>query len=199
MVLVRSSQFVEYNICMWVPCCALHTTNYALMIILGIDPGTERAGYGVVQCGKGQPVLIEAGLFPVTEKDRSGRLFEIKRGIDAVIALHKPEMVAVEKLFFVKNQTTGIAVAEARGVILLAAREHGLPVREFSPTEVKMGVAGYGQADKLSVAKMVRLILAAPGLVAIDDAMDALAIALCASKSSSPAEPGRLAALLSRR
>ena len=145
------------------------------MIILGIDPGTERAGYGVIRTEGGRAAFIEAGLISVPSKDRSERLWHIKRGVDALIAKHAPALLAVEKLFFMKNTTTGMAVAEARGVILLAAHEGDVPTREYAPTEVKMAVAGYGHADKIAIQKMVRLILGARDLALIDDAADALA------------------------
>ncbi len=153
------------------------------MIILGIDPGTDRAGYGLVE-SKGQSLrYIEAGLLKTEGAQGADALFKIKIELDGLLARHRPDLLATERLFFVKNRTTGMATAEARGVILLAAREKNIPVRELSPTEVKTGIAGFGRADKIAVLKMVRLILKTPGLRVIDDAADALAMAIVAARS----------------
>jgi crossover junction endodeoxyribonuclease RuvC len=148
------------------------------MISLGIDPGTRRIGYGVVS-GEGSSVgFIAAGILDIKSSDDPGALSETKREMDAIIKKYKPDVVGVEKLYFAKNQKTAIAVAQARGVILLAAREHRLLIREYTPNEVKLGVTGYGSADKKAVAKMVRLILGKHDLKVIDDASDALALAI---------------------
>ena len=153
------------------------------MIALGIDPGTRRIGYGVILAQKSEAVFIEAGILPVTSTDDVSALYETKKALDKLITKHKPDVLAVEKLFFAKNRTTALAVAQARGVILLAAREHNVLVREYAPNEVKAGVTGYGAADKKAVLKMVRFILKQPGLSVIDDASDALALAIIGSAS----------------
>jgi crossover junction endodeoxyribonuclease RuvC len=126
-------------------------------------------------------MFIEAGIMSIKSTDNVGALYEIKKNLDKLITKHKPDVLAIEKLFFAKNQKTALAVAEARGVILLAAREHGIRIREYAPNEVKIGVTGYGAADKKAVLKMVRLILQKPGLSVIDDASDALALAILAA------------------
>lgn len=152
------------------------------MLILGIDPGTTRAGYGVIQDGAGGPRLVTAGILKVPRAgDKADILEAIRSGVAALCAEHHPDIVAIEKLFFAKNRKTALAVAEARGVMLVAAREAGAVIREYSPNEVKMAVTGYGSADKKAVLKMVRLILRVPDLKVIDDASDALAIALAAA------------------
>jgi crossover junction endodeoxyribonuclease RuvC len=151
------------------------------MIILGIDPGTDRAGYGVIEKQGASLRLVEAGILKTGKFRGADALFLIKQELDGLISKHAPAILATEKLFFMKNQTTGIQTAEARGVILLAAREKNIAIAEYAPTEVKMAVAGYGQADKQAVLKMVRLILKAPELDVIDDAADALAIAITAA------------------
>jgi crossover junction endodeoxyribonuclease RuvC len=151
------------------------------MIALGIDPGTRRVGYGVILQERNEAIFVEAGIMPIKSKDDVGALEDLKRGLDKLIQKHEPDVLAIEKLYFAKNQKTALAVAQARGVILLAAREHGLRIREYSPNEVKMGVTGYGAADKKAVLKMVRLILKKPGLALIDDASDALALAIMAA------------------
>lgn len=148
------------------------------MIALGIDPGTRRVGYGVVKCDGPTVTFIDAGILTIASIDDVPALEETKRGIDALIRKHKPDEVAVEKIFFAKNTKTAIAVAQARGVILLAIKESGVRIREYTPNEVKSGVAGYGHADKKAVLKMVRLILGKRDLAVIDDASDALALAI---------------------
>jgi crossover junction endodeoxyribonuclease RuvC len=154
------------------------------MIILGIDPGTTRAGYGVIQKNAGATNLVTAGILQVPQDGEKAEILEaIRNGIAALCAEHRPDVVALEKLLFAKNRKTALAVAEARGVILVSAREAGVEIREYFPNEVKMAVTGYGGADKKAVLKMVRLILHVPELKVIDDASDALAIALTASQS----------------
>jgi crossover junction endodeoxyribonuclease RuvC len=154
------------------------------MIILGLDPGTTRAGYGLIQVEAGKTQLIGAGVLKVPEKGSKADILEaIRNAIAKLCAEHAPKVIAIEKLFFAKNRKTALAVAEARGVMLMAAREAGADIREYSPNEVKMAVTGYGSADKKAVLKMVRLILKAPDLKVIDDASDALAIALTASQN----------------
>ncbi len=151
------------------------------MTILGIDPGTRRVGYGVVRKDGSAACFVAAGILDIVGLDDISALAETKRGVDALIKKHKPDALAIEKLYFAKNQKTALAVAQARGVILLAACENHLPVREYAPNEVKLGITGYGASDKKAVLKMVKLILGKPGLKVIDDASDALAIAIMGS------------------
>ena len=154
------------------------------MIILGIDPGTDRAGYGVLR-KEGQDLsLVDAGILKVGKLRGADALLAIKQDLDALIEKHRPALFATEKLFFSNNRTTGMAIAEARGVILLAAREKDLPIMEFSPTEMKLAVCGSGSADKIAVLKMVRIILGAPRLDILDDASDALALCIAAANAS---------------
>jgi crossover junction endodeoxyribonuclease RuvC len=150
------------------------------MIAIGIDPGSRRIGYGVVERNGVSLSLHDAGIFRISAREDIPALQETKQEIVKIISKVSPDIIALEKLFFVKNRTTGIQVAQARGVIITAAAESGIPIREFSPNEVKAGVTGYGLADKQAVAKMVRLILNEPRLEVIDDASDALAIAILA-------------------
>src|SRR3989344_316336 len=146
------------------------------MIVLGIDPGSKRIGYGLIEKTGGKLKLIEADLL-VHPKN----LLEIKNQVSFLIEKFSPESLAVEKVFFSKNQKTALEVSEARGVIILSALEKNLPIREFTPNEVKSAVAGYGLASKKAVAKMVRLTLNEPTLKVIDDVSDALAIAITAT------------------
>ena len=148
------------------------------MIALGIDPGTRRIGYGIVRKEGNDVSFIAAGLLDIKSADDISALYETKKELDKLIKKYKPVRMGVEKLYFVKNQKTAVAVAQARGVILLSAREHGLPIKEYNPNEIKSGITGYGFADKKAVLKMVQLILGKHDLKVIDDASDALAIAI---------------------
>jgi crossover junction endodeoxyribonuclease RuvC len=148
------------------------------VIILGIDPGTAALGYGVVERIGGRLRAIDHGCL-VTSPDlpMPERLLAIHGLLDDLLSLHEPAIVAVERLFFSRNAQTAIAVGQARGVILLAAAQHGKPVREATPNEVKSAIAGYGAADKEQVQRMVQLVLGMSDLPRPDDAADALAIA----------------------
>ena len=150
------------------------------MIILGVDPGTAALGYGIVDRNGGRLRAIDYGCL-VTSPDIGlpERLLAIHSLLDELIALHEPAVVAVERLFFSRNAQTAIAVGQARGVVLLAAAQHGRPVREATPNEVKVAVAGYGSADKGQVQRMVQLVLGMAELPTPDDAADALAVAVC--------------------
>lgn len=154
------------------------------MVVLGIDPGTRRVGYGVIKKASGKLDCIDAGLLKIESRDDLGALREIKTGITKLIKRFRPDVLAVEKLYFAKNQKTAMQVAQARGVILLAAIEAGVKVEEYSPNEVKAGISGYGLADKKAVLKMVKLILCRPDLDVIDDASDALAVAILSTGRS---------------
>jgi len=150
------------------------------VIILGVDPGTAALGYGIVERSGGRLRAIDYGCL-VTSPDMGlpERLLAIHSLLDELIQLHEPAIVAVERLFFSRNAQTAIAVGQARGVILLAAAQHGRPVREATPNEVKVAVAGYGAADKAQVQRMVQLVLGMAELPTPDDAADALAVAIC--------------------
>jgi crossover junction endodeoxyribonuclease RuvC len=150
------------------------------VIILGIDPGTAAMGYGVVERSGGRLRAIDHGCL-VTSPDlpMPERLLAIHGFLDDLLSLHQPGIVAVERLFFSRNAQTAIAVGQARGVVLLAAAQHGREVREATPNEVKSAIAGYGAADKEQVQRMVQLVLGMAELPRPDDAADALAIAVC--------------------
>lgn len=155
------------------------------MVILGIDPGTRRIGYGVVEHAPARLKLVRAGLLRIKSKDDLGAIHETKKQIGAIIKKFEPDILSIEKIYFVKNQKTGIKVAEARGVIISAALEAGLKIEEYGPNEVKAALTGHGLADKKAVLKMVKLVLKEPGLKAIDDASDALALAIIAGRKKS--------------
>jgi len=150
------------------------------VIILGIDPGTAALGYGIVEQTGGRLREIDHGCLTTSPDLSLGeRLLAIHRVVSDLIALHEPAIVAVERLFFSRNAQTAMAVGHARGVVLLAAAEHGRPVREATPNEVKSAVAGYGAADKEQVQRMVQMVLGMASRPTPDDAADALAIAVC--------------------
>lgn len=151
------------------------------MVALGIDPGTRRIGYGIVRGEGSNLAFVTAGILKIKSADDASALEETKVEMSKLIKKYKPDVLGIEKLYFAKNQKTAIAVAQARGVILLAAREANIPIKEYAPNEVKLGITGYGFADKKAVLKMVRLILGKHNLKIIDDASDALAIAIMAS------------------
>ena len=155
------------------------------MIILGIDPGYAIVGAGVVDYTGSQFNLIEALAITTQAQTPFGqRLQEIYEGVAALIALHKPAAMAIEKLYFNTNATTAIDVAQARGVILLAAAQAGVPVYEYTPLQVKQSVVGYGRAEKHQVQDMTRLLLHLTACPKPDDVADALAIAICHAHSA---------------
>src|SRR3954449_3491305 len=130
------------------------------MRILGIDPGTGILGFGVIEAAKGKAQLIDAGVIrtPVKEDD-AVRLQTIFEELTDIIVQSKPQVMAVEKLFFARNVTTAMTVAQARGVVLLCGKQAGLQIAEYTPLQIKMAVTGYGKADKKQVQEMVRVIL----------------------------------------
>ena len=149
------------------------------MITLGIDPGTARLGYGVIRASN-DPILLDFGVIETSSTvDMPLRLSGLFDAVSTLIEQHRPDVLAVEQLFFARNVTTAIEVGQARGVVLLAAARAGVGVVDYSPSEVKHAVAGYGKADKAQMQEMVRIILGMDYLPSPDDAADALAIALC--------------------
>jgi crossover junction endodeoxyribonuclease RuvC len=157
-------------------------------VILGIDPGFGRMGYGVIEILQGTVhYRIADCVETISTMPHAERLQYMWRGLNALIEKHRPDMVAVEKLFFSKNKKTALAVAETRGVILLAAQEHKIPIVEFTPLQVKVALSGYGKADKKQVAYMVVRILGLTATPLLDDTTDALAIAICAAHTNTPA------------
>ena len=150
------------------------------MIVLGIDPGIAITGYGVVGDAKRNLEGIEYGVITTSsELPFPERLSLIYNQLSGVIDKCRPEVAAVEELFFSVNVKTALAVGQARGVAILAAKEAGLRVVEYKPTEVKQSVVGYGRAEKEQMQKMTQLLLNLKELPKPDDAADALAIAIC--------------------
>lgn len=149
------------------------------MRILGIDPGTGILGFGVIEVAKGKPQLVDAGVIrtPVHEDD-AVRLLTIYDELTDIITQTQPAALSVEKLFFARNVTTAITVAQARGVVLLCGKQASLAIAEYTPLQIKMALTGYGRADKKQVQEMVRVVLQLREVPKPDDCADALAAAL---------------------
>lgn len=147
--------------------------------ILGIDPGTGILGFGVIDSGAGKASLVDAGVIRTfSYEDDSSRLLTIYQELSEIIKESKPDVMVVEKLFFVKNVTTAMTVSQARGVVLLAGRLAGLDLYEYTPLQIKQSMTGYGRADKKQIQEMVRVLLGLEQAPQPDDAADALAAAL---------------------
>ena len=155
------------------------------MRILGIDPGYGITGFGLVEAGRNQYALLRCGAITTPAgMDFSARLEIIYNDMRELLEVAKPDCVAIEELFFGQNVTTGIGVAQSRGVILLAVRQAGLEVSQYKPMQVKQAVVGYGNATKHQVMDMTKRILGLSQSPKPDDAADAVAIALCHARSS---------------
>lgn len=155
------------------------------MKILGIDPGYGITGFGLIEAQRGQYRLLNCGAITTPPNtDFSWRLEVIYNDMTELLMVAKPEAVAIEELFFGQNVTTGIGVAQSRGVILLAIQQAHVPVYQYKPMQVKQAVVGYGNATKHQVQDMTKRLLNLPALPKPDDAADAVAIALCHARSS---------------
>ncbi len=150
------------------------------MRTLGIDPGTAITGYAVVEDDDAGLVLVTLGVVETPAKTPlPQRLQTIYTALRALIREHTPDAAAVEELFFSRNVTTAMSVGQARGVVLLALADAGLPTTEYTPLQVKQAVTGYGKADKHQVQEMVRVLLGLVDIPRPDDAADAAAVAIC--------------------
>ena len=155
------------------------------MRILGIDPGYGTTGFALIEGERGNFRLVRCGAITTPPNtDFSARLEMIYEDMRQLLTVCQPDCVAIEELFFGQNVTTGIGVAQSRGVILLAIRQAGLQVYPYKPMQVKQSVVGYGSATKHQVQDMTRRILRLERLPKPDDAADAIAIALCHAQSS---------------
>lgn len=155
------------------------------MLILGIDPGYAIVGFGLVERQGTKPHLVTCGAISTPAGVRlSARLLQIANDLEELILRFKPDALAIEELFFNNNVTTGIGVAQARGVILMTAEKMGLPIYEYNPSQVKISVVGYGKAEKRQVMDMTKRLLGLSSVPKPDDAADAVAIALCHARSS---------------
>lgn len=162
------------------------------MRILGIDPGIGICGFGLIESSRGSKakVLDYGAVTTKVDAPMPDRLLELYESLNQVFHETKPEIVAIEKLFFSKNITTGIAVAEARGVIMLVARKNEAEVREYTPNEIKKSLTGYGSATKTQMEEMVKLTLGLTVKPKPDDAADALAAAITCSYLYNTGETG---------
>jgi crossover junction endodeoxyribonuclease RuvC len=149
------------------------------MRILGIDPGTGILGFGVIEVERGKAQLVDAGVIrtPVKEDDAI-RLQTIFDELTSIIKETKPAEMAVEKLYFARNVTTAMTVAQARGVVLLCGKQAGLTIHEYTPMQIKQALTGYGRAEKQQIQEMVKVILQLKHIPKPDDAADALATAI---------------------
>lgn len=151
-------------------------------ILLGLDPGTTRIGFGLVKKEGSKLSLIRCGIIETNiSTSQVDRLLVLERQLTKLVKTARPKVAGVEKLYFAKNKKTALSVAEARGVILLVLGRLKIPTLEFDPTDVKRAVAGNGHCDKKALAKMVCLTLGVKSLPGPDDASDALALAIRAS------------------
>lgn len=154
------------------------------MKILGIDPGMAIVGYSLIEYDNDELTLLTSGSIQTQKGVReSARLLEIFNDITTVIDRYKPDVCAIEKLFFFRNRTTVMPVAHARGVILTVLEKFGVPVFEYTPMEVKQVLTGYGRADKKEVEQMVKIALDCENLPKLDDTVDSIAIAICHTRS----------------
>jgi len=149
------------------------------MRIIGIDPGTGILGFGVIDFHKGKSQMVDAGVIrtPVKQDDAI-RLSTIFDELTDIISSTKPEIMAVEKLFFAQNVTTAMSVSQARGVVLLTGRQAGLEIFEYTPLQIKQALTGYGRADKKQIQEMVKVVLGLKEHPKPDDCADALAAAI---------------------
>ncbi|MBO6302045.1 MAG: crossover junction endodeoxyribonuclease RuvC [Ruminiclostridium sp.] len=158
------------------------------MRIIGIDPGYAIVGFGVIEYERRQFSVIDYGAITTdAETEFNTRLLEIYDDTCEILDRYKPEAMAIERLYFTTNATTGIAVAEARGIVLLAARQRNIGIYEYTPLQVKSSVTGYGKAVKKQVQELTKNILKLPAIPKPDDTADALAIAVCCAHSSGSA------------
>lgn len=150
------------------------------MRVLGIDCGTDKTGFGVIESDGVSHRLIAAGMVRTDSKDSlPARLAVIAHGLRALLDQHRPDAVAVEDIFYSVNVKSALKLAHARGVVLLSVAEAGLPLGEYSPLEVKMSVVGYGRAEKHQVQTMVQSLLGLDARLPSEDASDAVAVAIC--------------------
>lgn len=151
-------------------------------IILGVDPGLASTGYGVIEVLNGRTKMLDYGCVSTQASTPfDSRLKQIHEQLNKIILQYKPHVLAVEELFFAKNAKTAMLVGHARGVVVLTGIQNGLPIREFTPLQVKQAVTGYGRADKKQMQQMVKILLNLKELPWPDDAADALAVAVCAA------------------
>jgi crossover junction endodeoxyribonuclease RuvC len=150
------------------------------MRVLGVDPGSIKSGYGIIDERENKLVMVEYGVIRTTSKTPlAQRLLQISNRLQQLIAQFQPQVLAIEDIFFAQNAKSALKLGQSRGVILLTAAQAGLRIAEYTPLEVKQAVVGYGRADKSQVQHMVKVLLRLKEIPRPDDAADALAIAIC--------------------
>jgi len=164
--------------------------------VFGIDPGSGRTGYGCVETDGTRHRIVTCGaISSPAAATFSEKLFEIHRRLVELMDECRPEAVAIETIFYAKNVASALKLGHARGVAILAAAQAGLPIVEYTPTEIKRAVVGYGRAEKPQVQHMIKLLLALPAAPTPHDAADALAVAICHAHSQTPARAAALATI----
>ena len=154
------------------------------MVVLGIDPGFAIVGFGLLRSEQGRQTLLSCGAITIKAgQPLPARLLQIENDMAQLFDTFHPDAMAIEELFFNNNVTTGIGVAQARGVILAAAERAEVPIYEYTPSEVKLAITGYGRAEKRQIMDMVKRLLNLKSVPKPDDAADAVAIALCHTRS----------------
>ena len=157
------------------------------MRIFGIDPGSVRTGYGCVESDGTRHRLLSCGALGTSAgASLPERLHHIHRELLQLIRSHRPDCVVIENLFHARNVRSALVLGHARGVAVLAAVEAGMPVVEYTPTEIKLAVVGYGRAEKLQMQQMVKVLLGLDSIPTPHDAADALAVAICHAQSNGP-------------
>jgi crossover junction endodeoxyribonuclease RuvC len=151
------------------------------MIVIGIDPGLARLGYGVIEVAEGDVRMVCYGCIETSGKNirASERLLKIYTAVEELLEQYQPSHVSLEKLFFAKNISSAMGVSEVRGIVLLAAEQRAIPVTEYTPNQVKQAITGSGRADKRQMQEMIKRLLRLKEIPYPDDAADALSIALC--------------------
>lgn len=150
------------------------------MRVLAIDPGYDRLGIAVVEGDPSRPIHVWSECITPPKGERSLRLAHVKQAVEDAIVTYEPDVLALETLFFAKNVSTALGVAEARGAVLAVAGEEELPVREYAPSTIKSSVTGNGAADKKAVSRMIPLLMKLPEKKRLDDELDALALGITA-------------------
>ena len=169
------------------------------MKIFGIDPGSDRTGYGCIETAGGRHHLVVCGSLSAPARSTfPEKLRHVHEGLATLLARHRPDCVAVENIFYARNVRSALKLGHARGVVLLAAAQAGLPVAEYAPTEIKLAVVGFGRAEKHQVQQMIKLLLGLDAVPSPHDAADALAVAICHVHSATGAIADRAAAVPSR-
>ena len=148
------------------------------MLILGLDPGTTRIGYGLIKKEKDSLRFVKSGLLKIVSTNQIGRLLDLEKSFSQLLKKEEVDLAVLEKLFFVKNRKTGLMVAEARGILTLLLAKHKIPLLEYTPLQIKSSVSGYGLADKQAMERAILRVLKIKRVEGVDDAVDALAAAV---------------------